>query len=244
MAAAAKADSDWTVYKTKDGKPFYWNKVTQESVWKKPDGFQEEKQPLTDKEVENSDPPTPRVRKYQDAPGERWQVFFRPKHKPLQTMRISEELWKHYPGVTDVTKLHQNKLRATVNNPKEANAIVCDPRFCIEYRVWIPARSVEIDGVVSENGLTVQQVLTAVGHFKRRSLPTIPVIEARQMGTAEEEEDDSSEDGTEDELIINAKGGTSKRKRKTKKKSNSDKSRSSTLPQPGSEKFNKAFPGP
>ncbi|EDS26470.1 conserved hypothetical protein [Culex quinquefasciatus] len=85
MAAAAKADSDWTVHKTKDGKPFYWNKVTQESVWKKPDGFQEEKQPLTDKEVENSDPPTPRVRKYQDAPGERWQVFFRPKHKPLRS---------------------------------------------------------------------------------------------------------------------------------------------------------------
>ncbi|EDS37956.1 conserved hypothetical protein [Culex quinquefasciatus] len=183
MAAAAKADSDWTVHRTKDGKTFYWNKITQ-------DGFQEEKQPLTDKEVENSlkpDPPTPRVRKYQDAPGERWQVFFRPKHKPLQTMQISEELWKHYPGVTDVTKLHQNKLRATVNNPKENNAIVCDPWFCIEYRVRIPARSVEIDGVVSENGLTVQQVLTAVGHFKRRSLPSIPVIEARQMGTAEGE---------------------------------------------------------
>ncbi|EDS37955.1 conserved hypothetical protein [Culex quinquefasciatus] len=58
-----------------------------------------------------------------------------------------------------------------------------------------------------------------------------------------EKKDDSAEDGTEDELIINAKGGTSKRKSKTKKKSNSDKSRSSTLPQQGSEKFNKAFPG-
>lgn len=126
-----------------------------------------------------------RVRLYQEGPGKEWVVFFRPKRKPLNAMRISEDLLKRYPGVTNVTKLHRNKIRVTTSNPKEANEIVVDPRFCIEYRVWIPARSVEIDGVVSENGLTVEQVLKGVGQFRRRNLPTVQIVEARQMGTSE-----------------------------------------------------------
>lgn len=131
---------------------------------------------------------TPRVRLYQDGPRKEWVVFFRPKHKPLNAVRISEGLWKHYLGVTDVTKLHQNKLRVVVNNPKDANDIVTDPRFCVEYRVWIPARSVEIDGVVTEEGLTAQQIRNGVGHFKRSNLPADQVVEVRQMGTSKGED--------------------------------------------------------
>ncbi|EDS41510.1 conserved hypothetical protein [Culex quinquefasciatus] len=71
MAAAAKAESEWTEQRTKEGKLFYWNSVTKESVSEKPDGFQAEKQPATDKKVEKSSEssqPTPRVRKYHDHP--------------------------------------------------------------------------------------------------------------------------------------------------------------------------------
>ncbi|XP_039447350.1 uncharacterized protein LOC120426623 [Culex pipiens pallens] len=102
-------------------------------------------------------------------------------------MRIAADLEKHYSGVTEVTKLHRNKLRVALDNAKEANGIVCDPKFCVEYRVWIPARSVEIDGVVSEDHLTVQQVLKGVGLFKRKNLPTVQVIEVRQMGNSDGE---------------------------------------------------------
>ncbi|XP_052561958.1 uncharacterized protein LOC128092351 [Culex pipiens pallens] len=190
MAAAAKAESEWTEQRTKEGKLFYWNSVTKESVWEKADGFQAEKQPATDKKVEKSSEPgqpTPRVRKYHDHPGGQWVVFFRPKSKPLNLMRIAADLEKHYSGVTEVTKLHRNMLRVALDNAKEANGIVCDPKFCVEYRVWIPARSVEIYGVVSEDHLTVQQVLKGVGLFKRKNLPTVQVIEVRQMGISDGE---------------------------------------------------------
>ncbi|EDS28538.1 conserved hypothetical protein [Culex quinquefasciatus] len=160
MAAAAKAESEWTEQRTKEGKLFYWNSVTKESVWEKPDGFQAEKQPATDKKVEKS-----------SEPGQPT-----PRSKPLNVMRIAADLEKHYSGVTEVTKLHRNKLRVALNNAKEANGIVCDPKFSVEYRVWIPARSVEIDGVVSEDHLTVQQVLKGVGIFKRKNLQTVQVI--------------------------------------------------------------------
>lgn len=129
----------------------------------------------------------PRVRKNLAGQRDEWIVFFQPKEKPLNSMRISTELWKHYLGVTNVPKVYQNKLRVVVNNPTEANLIVCDPRFCKEYRVWIPARSVEIDGVVSEDGLTKQQILKGVGQFKRRNLPAVQIIDVRQMAKSEGE---------------------------------------------------------
>ncbi|EDS29729.1 conserved hypothetical protein [Culex quinquefasciatus] len=251
MAAAAKAESEWTEQRTKEGKLFYWNSVTKESVWEKPDGFQTEKQPATDKKLEKSSEPghpTPRVRKYHDHPGGQWVVFFRPKSKPLNVMRIAADLEKHYSGVTEVTKLHRNKLRVALNNAKEANGIVCDPKFCVEYRVWIPARSVEIDGVVSEDHLTVQQVLKGVGLFKRKNLPTVQVIEYQERSDklkqeitkrskrsfAEivktskvenhyavlvEEDPQSEEEATEEELVYSTPGGGPKRKKKIKKKS-------------------------
>lgn len=131
--------------------------------------------------------PVPRVRKYLAGQREEWVVFFRPKDKPLHAMRISENLWKHYLGVTNVTKMNKNKLRVVVNNRTEANQIVCDPRFCNEYRVWIPARSVEIDGVVSEDGLTAQQIWKGVGQFKRKNLPAVQIIDVQQMAKSEGE---------------------------------------------------------
>lgn len=126
-----------------------------------------------------------RVRKYLEGPGERWVVFFRPKSKPLNAMRISDDLWKNYLDVTNVTKLHRNKIKVTVNNPKEANRIVSDPRFTIEYRVWIPARSVEIDGVVTEEELSMDQIREGNGVFKRRNLPAVKVLEVSQLRTTE-----------------------------------------------------------
>ncbi|EDS33579.1 conserved hypothetical protein [Culex quinquefasciatus] len=54
--------------------------------------------------------------------------FFRPKSKPLNVMRIVADLEMHYSGVTEVTKLHRNKLRVALNNAKEGNGIVIEVR--------------------------------------------------------------------------------------------------------------------
>ncbi|EDS29472.1 conserved hypothetical protein [Culex quinquefasciatus] len=109
--------------------------------------------------VPNSDPnlppplnpfsqkPIPRPRQYQEGSQTEWVVFFRPKQKPLNFVQITKDLQKHYPGVVECTKLNKSKLRVIVNSAVQANQIVTDLRFSIEYRVWIPAHKVEIDGV-------------------------------------------------------------------------------------------------
>ena len=132
-------------------------------------------------------PPTPKVthsrpRQYKEDSQNEWVVFFRPKSKPLNFLRISQDLEKNYSGVLTCTKMSKNKLRVVVNDAKQANQIVTDIRFCVEYRVWIPAHKVEIDGVVTEEGLTAHDLSRAVGRFKNSKLPPIEILECRQMG--------------------------------------------------------------
>ena len=43
MAAAEKERNPWSEHQSEDGRPFYYNSVTKESVWDKPDGFQQPK---------------------------------------------------------------------------------------------------------------------------------------------------------------------------------------------------------
>lgn len=126
----------------------------------------------------------PRVRQYLEGSRNEWVVFFRPKCKALNTVRIASDLMKHYSGVNEIRKLNKNKLRVSVNNAEQANQIVCDQRFVLEYRVWIPAHIVEIDGVVTEESLTTHDLSRAVGFFKKTNLPSVKVIDVRQMGTA------------------------------------------------------------
>ena len=78
--------------------------------------------------------------------------------------------------------MSKSKLRVVVNDAKQANQIVTDIRFCVEYRVWIPAHKVEIDGVVTEEGLTSHDLSRAVGRFKNSKLPPVEILECRQMG--------------------------------------------------------------
>ena len=86
-------------------------------------------------------PTIPRVRQYQDGNRKEWVVFFRPKAKPLNVVRIASDLTKNYNGVTEVRKVHQNKLRVSVNSAEQANQITRDQRFVLEYKVWTPHTS-------------------------------------------------------------------------------------------------------
>ena len=70
-----------------------------------------------------------------------------------------------------------------MNSADQANQITRDQRFVLEYKVWIPAHIVEIDGVVTEESLTTEEIMKGVGCFKKTNLPTVKILEARQMGT-------------------------------------------------------------
>ena len=113
-----------------------------------------------------------RVKQYQvNQPGLRWVVFFRPKNKPLRVMQICKTLKKDYTSLTEIFKVKTDKLKATFSDPRQANAVVQDPNFNIEYRVYIPARVVETEGVITEADLTEEDIMKGVGCFKNPSLP-------------------------------------------------------------------------
>ena len=125
---------------------------------------------------------TPRVKLYPDGAKGPWVVFFRPKAKALNCMQISRDLAKQFPTVTEILKVRPNKLRVTAQSLKQANDIASFKLFTLEYRVYVPARVVEIDGVVTERGLTVDQLLkSGIGRFKDSALQPVKILDCKQL---------------------------------------------------------------
>ena len=75
-------------------------------------------------------------------------------------MQISRDLTARYSAVTDISKVRANKLRVSVANLKQANGSVASELSTREYTVYVPSRKVEIDGVVNEESLTCDDLLT------------------------------------------------------------------------------------
>ena len=133
----------------------------------------------------NSSAPS-RVRLYPDGSTLPVAVYLRPKAGPksksLSILQISKDLTSHYKAVTEISKIRPNKLRVVVNDLKEANDIACSELFTREYRVYVPARDVEIDGVVTDSSLSVECILkSAKGCFKNSTCPDAKVLDCKQL---------------------------------------------------------------
>ena len=126
--------------------------------------------------------PSNRVKVYPEGSNGPWVVFFRPKGKALNIMQISKDLVKHFSAVTEIFKVRPNKLRVTVSCLKQANAIAGFELFTREYRVYVPARVVEIDGVVTDAGLTVEDVLKfGSGRFKNSNIQPVKILDCKHL---------------------------------------------------------------
>lgn len=134
---------------------------------------------------EEEDPPatfSPRIKTYPENSKGPWVVYFRPKKKPLNVLQIAKDLNRRFSAVRDIDKIPPNRLRVVVTNRKQANEIVAHQLFTLEYNVYIPARDVEIEGVVNDESLTKNDLLTGVGQFKNRALPHVRILDCRQLG--------------------------------------------------------------
>ncbi|XP_055640980.1 uncharacterized protein LOC129778228 [Toxorhynchites rutilus septentrionalis] len=103
-------------------------------------------------------------------------VYFRRKSKPLNVIRISKELTQKFSAVTEITRMGPDKLRVVVSSRTQANEITRCDLFAIEYRVYVPCCNVEIDGVITEKGLTRKEIIDGVGRFKYSSLKTVKIL--------------------------------------------------------------------
>jgi hypothetical protein len=135
-----------------------------------------------------SDDSPPRIKLYPENATRSgpWVVFFRPKPngKALKVAQIAKDLARFYSSLSEITKVRPNKLRAVVTDRKQANAIVLDQRFTIEYRVYIPASDVEIEGVITEESLNCNDIKRdGVGYFKRLPSTTVNILDCRQLGS-------------------------------------------------------------
>ena len=78
--------------------------------------------------------------------------------------------------------MRPNKLRVVVSILKQANEIASHELFTREYRVYIPAKDVEIDGVVTEGSLTVDDILRhGVGCFKNPLIQDVKILDVKQL---------------------------------------------------------------
>lgn len=127
--------------------------------------------------------PEPRAKAYPDDSVGPFVVYFRPIKKALNVTRIAKDLVK-FSGVTLIEKVRPNKLRVTVATAKTANDIVRCQLFTMEYRVYIPCRDVEIDGVITEQSLTPEDVLSGEGRFKSSSLNAVKILDCKQLHSA------------------------------------------------------------
>ena len=126
--------------------------------------------------------PSKRVKVYPEGSTGPWVVFFRPKGKALNIMQISKDLAKHFSAVTEIFKVRPDKLRVTVSCLKQANAIAGYELFTREYRVYVPARVVEIDGVVTDAGLTVEDVIKfGSGRFKNSNIQPVKILDCKHL---------------------------------------------------------------
>lgn len=109
--------------------------------------------------------------------------FFRPKRKALYIPRVSSELATNFSAIIDIFKVTSTKLRVTVDNRFHANKIVACGLFSPEYRVYIPNRDVEIEGVVTEASLFCENFLDAdsFGVFKNRDMPKVKLLDFIQL---------------------------------------------------------------
>lgn len=108
-------------------------------------------------------------------------VFFRPKLKPLNLISITRDLTRKFSGVSEIKRVHANKIRVVVNNISHANEIVTCELFTLEYRVYIPSRIVECDGVVTEEGLTLDELYECRGYFRNPAVSPVKIIEVKQL---------------------------------------------------------------
>jgi Zn finger protein HypA/HybF involved in hydrogenase expression len=125
-----------------------------------------------------------RPRAYPDDSTGPWVVYFQPKTKPLNVVQISADLTRRYSAISHISMIRKNKMCVTVTSLKQANEIAVSPFYTLEYRVYIPARKVEIQGVVTETSLTPDILeKQGVGRFKNPLLPPVKILEVKQLGS-------------------------------------------------------------
>jgi hypothetical protein len=107
-------------------------------------------------------------------------VFIRQADTPLQHLVISKEINEQYMGVVkSLVKVNSAKIKVEFKDRASANGLP-SAKFLNKYRVYIPAESVEISGLISISTDTKAEeiVENAVGKFVNPESAGVKVVDA------------------------------------------------------------------
>lgn len=133
----------------------------------------------------NNDPPEnvhERRREYPIYHKGPYIIFIKQKSSSLSHVSISRKLNENFKnGIKSIMKVNSSKMRVEMSSATNANKALKMP-FLAEYRVYIPAESVEIDGIVSiDQELSVKEIIEMdKGKFSHSGIPMASVVHAHR----------------------------------------------------------------
>jgi hypothetical protein len=107
-------------------------------------------------------------------------VFIKQKGPSLSHVTVARKLNENFKkSVKSIVKVNSTKIRVEMDSATSANKVM-KMEFLSIYRVYIPAESVEIDGIVSiSNDLTVEDIMKdGKGKFTHPGIPMVSVMHA------------------------------------------------------------------
>ncbi len=123
-----------------------------------------------------------RIREYPPYHRGTFVVFVKQKSSTLSFISVARKLNEAFKNsVKSIMKMNSSKMRIEMNTAQNANKIL-KLSFLQEYRVYIPAESVEIEGIVSiSTDLTEKEIVErGKGKFSHPGLPMVSVNHAHR----------------------------------------------------------------
>jgi len=135
-----------------------------------------------------------RIRQYPSNYIGCYEVFVRQSKIPLKHLEISKKINEAFPNeIKSLVKVNPYEIRVEFKNLASANALPkCD--FLKEYRVYIPANSVEISGLITISIDTpIEEIISnANGKFFGIDSATVRVLDAYRFTKTVTHDDGSS----------------------------------------------------
>jgi hypothetical protein len=140
---------------------------------------------MNNKHNEDEDPEfvlnkPPRAREYPPGHKGPYVVFIKEKESPLSHISISQRVNEKFRGkVKSLVKVHKSKIRVELIDGATASEVL-KANFLGGYRVYIPAETVEIDGIINleEDCNLIDLVKNGFGKFSNPGVPMVKVTHA------------------------------------------------------------------
>ncbi|EDS43491.1 conserved hypothetical protein [Culex quinquefasciatus] len=122
------------------------------------------------------------LRKYPELASGPYAVLIRQQDTPINLINLADTINRYYLSIKEISKQNRHTVKVLLTDRVEANHLTQNPTFTSTYRVYVPCRNVEIDGIVDEQGLNSTDLLKhGVGKFKKTIVDSVHIIRCSQL---------------------------------------------------------------